>query len=185
MAKGDAGKVKREPISKKVRFDVFKRDCFICQYCGKTPPLVILEIDHIHPVSKGGNNNADNLLTACFDCNRGKAAGLLTVSPQTVADKAIILAEKEEQLKQFDKLLKLKRKREDKQIDEIQNIFSSVFINREFTASFRESIRKSFIPFLNHQELLDSMAVSCQRMSKDEKAIKYFCGICWNKRRGE
>ena len=63
---------KRKSISKKVRFEVFKRDKFTCQYCGKSAPDVVLEVDHIKPVSKGGNNSMLNLVTACFECNRGK-----------------------------------------------------------------------------------------------------------------
>ncbi len=62
----------RKSISKKLRFEVFKRDSFICQYCGKVAPNVILEVDHIEPVSKGGSNDLLNLITSCFDCNRGK-----------------------------------------------------------------------------------------------------------------
>ena len=43
-------------ISKKLRFEVFKRDGFQCQYCGKTPPAITLEIDHINPKSKRGQD---------------------------------------------------------------------------------------------------------------------------------
>lgn len=63
----------RKSITKTVRFEVFKRDSFTCQYCGNAAPNVILEIDHINPVSKGGKNNIINLITSCFDCNRGKS----------------------------------------------------------------------------------------------------------------
>ena len=45
---------KRKPISKKLRFEVFKRDSFTCQYCGKSAPDVVLHIDHIKPVKEGG-----------------------------------------------------------------------------------------------------------------------------------
>ena len=65
---------KRKAISKKHRFEVLKRDSFTCQYCGKQPPETILEIDHIKPVAKGGDNSLLNLVTACVDCNRGKSA---------------------------------------------------------------------------------------------------------------
>ena len=34
---------------------------------------VLLEIDHIHPVSKGGTNDITNLITACQGCNSGKS----------------------------------------------------------------------------------------------------------------
>lgn len=56
----------------KTRFEVFKRDGFICQYCGRRPPEVILEADHIVPKSKGGTDIIENLITACYECNRGK-----------------------------------------------------------------------------------------------------------------
>jgi hypothetical protein len=62
----------RTAISKKLRFEVFKRDSFTCQYCGKSAPDVVLHIDHIKPVSKDGDNEITNLITSCFDCNMGK-----------------------------------------------------------------------------------------------------------------
>jgi hypothetical protein len=65
-------KTKRIGLSKKIRFEVFKRDKFCCSFCGKSAPDVILEVDHLKPVSKGGKNDILNLVTACFDCNRGK-----------------------------------------------------------------------------------------------------------------
>lgn len=60
---------KRKTITKKLRFEVFKRDNFTCQYCGRMAPDVILEIEHVNPVSKGGDNNILNLVTSCQDCN--------------------------------------------------------------------------------------------------------------------
>jgi len=63
---------KRKAISKKSRFEVFKRDSFKCQYCGQSSPDVILHVDHIKPVSKGGDNSIINLITACQGCNSGK-----------------------------------------------------------------------------------------------------------------
>ena len=61
-------------ISKRLRFDIFKRDSFTCQYCGRTPPEVRLEVDHIDPRAAGGTNDQINLITACFECNSGKSA---------------------------------------------------------------------------------------------------------------
>lgn len=60
-------------ISAKTRFKTFLRDKFTCQYCGRSSPEVILEIDHVLPVSKGGTDKDDNLVTACRECNKGKA----------------------------------------------------------------------------------------------------------------
>lgn len=58
----------RTPIPKKLRFEVFKRDSFKCQYCGKSAPEVVLHVDHIKPVAEGGTNEITNLITACADC---------------------------------------------------------------------------------------------------------------------
>jgi hypothetical protein len=61
-----------------LRFQVLKRDNHTCIYCGGKPPNVVLEVDHINPRSKGGATNLSNLVTSCFNCNRGKRDTLLT-----------------------------------------------------------------------------------------------------------
>ena len=78
---------RREYISKKTRFEVFKRDGFKCQYCGKSAPDVILHLDHIVPVCKGGGSDILNLVTSCADCNQGKSGREL--SDSTVVAKQI------------------------------------------------------------------------------------------------
>ena len=55
---------------KHISAEVFLRDKFICNYCGKTGGL--LEVDHINPISLGGTNEIVNLVTACRKCNRQK-----------------------------------------------------------------------------------------------------------------
>lgn len=72
----NTSKTGRTAISKSLRYDIFNRDRFTCQYCGRQPPEVILNIDHIIPVSKGGTNDPENLRTSCFACNSGKKAKL-------------------------------------------------------------------------------------------------------------
>lgn len=65
----------RKNINNSLRYDIMKRDNFKCQYCGASPAKdsdVELQIDHIIPVSKGGDNSIDNLKTICNHCNIGK-----------------------------------------------------------------------------------------------------------------
>ena len=174
----------RESISKKLRFDVFKRDGFQCQYCGSTPPSVVLEIDHIHPVSKGGKGQEDNLITSCFDCNRGKAAGLLTVAPQSVADKAAILAEKMAQLQAFQALQHEKWIKEEISINQVEDAFQVFFPDICFMPRFRESVRR-FLQKMTVYEVSHAMNTACSKMYGYEKALKYFCGICWNIIKGD
>lgn len=64
---------KRKSLSNRIRFEVFKRDSFKCQYCGSSSPDVVLEVDHIVPVAKGGTNELLNLVTSCWACNSGKS----------------------------------------------------------------------------------------------------------------
>ncbi len=91
---------KRKAMSKKVRFEVFKRDSFICQYCGQSAPDVVLHVDHIQPVSKGGDNDLMNLITSCQACNSGKSDRLLTDTTSIDKQKAQLdeLNEKRQQL---------------------------------------------------------------------------------------
>lgn len=75
----------RKSLSKKIRFEVFKRDAFTCQYCGRKAPDVLLQCDHIVPVAKGGVDDLLNLTTSCADCNSGKSDREL--SDSSVIDK--------------------------------------------------------------------------------------------------
>lgn len=68
----------RKMGKRRLRFEIFKRDEFTCQYCGRKAPEVQLEIDHIIPKSQGGKDTKDNLITACSDCNQGKRDILLS-----------------------------------------------------------------------------------------------------------
>lgn len=92
--------VKRKPLSKKLRFEVFKRDLFTCQYCGRKAPDVVLHVDHINPVKRGGKNDIMNLVTSCMDCNLGK--GAKTLSEQSTVERqrkqAEMLAHRREQI---------------------------------------------------------------------------------------
>jgi len=91
----------RKAISKRIRFEVFKRDGFKCQYCGAQAPEAILEVDHINPVSKGGDNDIMNLVTACRACNAGKSNIPLSDDAALQKQRAMLdeLAERREQLK--------------------------------------------------------------------------------------
>src|SRR5258708_11812010 len=48
---------------------------------SKQSPEAILEVDHIHPESQGGLTELENLVTSCFECNRGKGARLFSSLP--------------------------------------------------------------------------------------------------------
>lgn len=93
--------------SVRMRFEVFKRDAFTCRYCGKKSPDVVLEVDHIVPVCEGGSDDEMNLVTSCWDCNRGKAGIPLStiMTGEDPHDRAIELLERQRQLDEYNRIL--------------------------------------------------------------------------------
>lgn len=69
-------KEQRTLMTKKLREFIKSRDNFTCCNCGNSvyiEPNLLLEIDHIIPVAKGGRTVEDNLQTLCWKCNRAKS----------------------------------------------------------------------------------------------------------------
>lgn len=170
---------KRKAISKKTRFEVFKRDNFTCQYCGKTPPDVMLEIDHLKPVSKNGSDNINNLITACFDCNRGKSNIEINRIPNSLQENYEILHERQEQLKEYQKIIAAIERNYVKNIERVNTIFNDWFADQGLTDKFKRTTVKLFLKKLPHNKVFDAMDIACSKIHKPDQAIKYFCGICW------
>ena len=74
-------KDQRALMTSKLRDFIKKRDNFTCCNCGNSThiePNLLLEIDHIIPVSKGGYTTEENLQTLCWKCNRAKSNKLMS-----------------------------------------------------------------------------------------------------------
>jgi hypothetical protein len=167
--------------SNKVRFEVFKRDKFQCQYCGRTPPGIVLELDHIMPRSKGGKDIVENYLTSCFQCNRGKGKKLLTDLPKSMDTKLAELKEKRLQLKEFNRFLQHRENSINSQIDELESQFTKQFENYSFNDTFRNGSLKRLCYCLPAIKIQEALAIAISHFPEDkERTILYFCGICWN-----
>jgi len=59
------------PERKLTRLEIFNRDKYTCQYCGKETRQ--LTLDHVIPRYKGGEHTWENVVSACISCNRRKA----------------------------------------------------------------------------------------------------------------
>lgn len=73
-------KGQRQLMTKKLREEIKARDNYTCKCCNvsvKDEPHLLLEIDHIIPISKGGLTTPDNLQTLCWKCNRTKGSKIL------------------------------------------------------------------------------------------------------------
>ena len=74
-------KEQRALMTVKLRTHIKERDNYTCCQCGNSvhaEPNLLLEVDHIIPVAKGGLTQEDNLQTLCWKCNRSKGAKLIT-----------------------------------------------------------------------------------------------------------
>ena len=75
------------PRRKLTRLEIFHRDQFTCQYCGKQTSQ--LTLDHVIPRYRGGEHLWENVVSACIPCNRRKAgrtpaeAGMRLLRPPT------------------------------------------------------------------------------------------------------
>jgi len=68
----DFPKYRRAVIDIHVRIGIFRRDGYCCKHCGEQFSRNQLELDHIKPISTGGDDSIENLQTLCRTCNRKK-----------------------------------------------------------------------------------------------------------------
>jgi hypothetical protein len=53
---------------------LFRRDAYLCLYCGARFPYSQLSRDHVTPFSRGGHDTWSNVISACRRCNNAKAS---------------------------------------------------------------------------------------------------------------
>ena len=178
----------RQPLPQKLRFEVFKRDGFRCMYCGRTPPTVVLAIDHVIPVARGGDNEPDNLVVACYDCNLGKGAVPLQSVPPTMQEAIEERAERASQMASYSALLMELRDRENETIQGVGVYYYDTLNGAKGALTFGPGhvphIRR-FLQSLPAPELLDAIDITARNQEKldydEAREWRYFCGICWRK----
>ena len=75
------------PRVKLTRREVFARDGYACQYCGRQSND--LTLDHVVPRHRGGTHTWDNLVTACKTCNHRKGGKLLDEAKLRLAHRPV------------------------------------------------------------------------------------------------
>lgn len=184
----------RKQISKKLRFEVFKRDAFKCQYCGKSSPDVVLEVDHINPVANGGTNDILNLITACYECNHGKSARLLSENSMLEKQKKQLeaLNDRREQLRLMTQWKEELLKMDEQQVDVIDNLLSDKTNN-----SFNEHGRRECLNLIKKNGfsiVFDAMVAAIRQYVVEKngecdqdsvnKAVKMYPRICIHLKNG-
>ncbi len=167
-------------ITPKIRFEVFKRDDFTCRYCGRKTPQVVLEVDHIVPVSKGGGNDIDNLVTSCWECNRGKGATLLTEMDNelNLHIKTILTLEREIQLAEYNEAKRRQREREDSEIDELLGYWDKL-ANGHARQLPNSTLLRRYLRYISAEDIKDYMEIAMSKCG-DYHGCSYLFGILRN-----
>ncbi len=174
---------RRKPLSRKVRFEVFKRDLFTCQYCGRKSPDVVLNVDHIEPVSKGGTNELLNLVTSCFDCNQGKKARRIGDSTELEVQRKQLelIQERRNQLKM------LKEWRDECNTLEMEMLtLVKEAVELEFNRSLNEIGERKFTKYIKKfglQEVLECIRIASESYDEVETGLGMVPGIAVNRER--
>lgn len=180
------------PVSKKTRFEAFKRDKFTCQYCGRRPPDVTLEADHIVPVCEDGPDDLENITTSCDTCNRGKSGNPLdNVAPALDEMQQLeALQEMAERRRAIERGIQERtalQKTEEAAIDKLEDWGVELFGEEWIQYASRNSLR-TFLRKLDIQKIADAMEITSERLNHLHHSPnyhwKYFCGVCWKEIKG-
>ena len=157
----------REVIPKRLRLEVFKRDSFKCQYCGRSAPEVLLHVDHLTPVAAGGTTDLLNLITSCESCNLGKGDRLLS-DQSAVAKSRVQLEELQARREQLEMMLEWReglRDLADETVDGICSYWQDLTPGWSVSDNGRTNVKKWLHKF-DVEEVLSAMDVAAVQYLK-------------------
>lgn len=168
-------------VSKRLRYEVMRRDGHTCRYCGATTADAKLTIDHVKPVALGGTDEPENLVTACADCNGGKSSS----SPDAalvadVADDALRWKQAQDYAME---MWRCEHSRIEAAINEFESHWGDwktgtmpVPMDPDWRGSVDAWLKRGFTEW----DLIDMIptAMRKQDVSPHDK-WRYFCGIVW------
>lgn len=169
-------------VSKRLRFEVLRRDGFACRYCGAKAAESELTIDHVQPVALGGEDVAENLVAACPDCNAGKAA----IQPDQemvdgVADDALRWAKAMEEAAA---IKAAERKEIDAYARRLKRAWNKWRMDEghgdpfPLPTAWRESAEQFRNAGLEPKEVERLIEVAMTKAYLSDR-WRYFCGCCW------
>jgi hypothetical protein len=169
---------KRKPISKGKRFEIFTRDGFRCRYCGDSSSEKTLVIDHVIPVSKGGTNDDDNLVTSCDSCNAGKSAKMLKSEEVPEDVKLRIAQERNEMIK-----LAKQARQASRAINRLRQEITNFYCSQKKTESISVQALNTLTSLTRQHGVdlvFDWIICAIDRIGQyetDNNTIRYICGI--------
>ena len=172
-------------VSKRLRFEILRRDNHACRYCGATAPDVALTVDHVVPTALGGTDEPTNLVTACAPCNSGKSS--VPADATIVADVAADALRWAAAMRYAADLAAAERDR----LIEIEKAFwefwdDAKYYNRSYSEWLPDdwygSVHRWLKAGLTKEDLLEGSHITIYRRNKKptyDEAWKYFCGVMW------
>lgn len=168
-------------VSKRLRFEILRRDNHACRYCGATAPDVALTVDHVVPTTLGGGDEPANLVTACAPCNSGKSA---TTPDATIVDDVAADA-----LRWARAIERAAEMQERERIAEDSYVYGFVEVWESYggpgdamplPADFAQSIQTFRRAGLTGMEVERAIrSAMAARHVPHGRVWRYFCGICW------
>lgn len=175
-------------LSKKLRFKIFTRDGFTCQYCGRNPidHEVVLEVDHSLSKKDKGTNDEDNLVTSCFDCNRGKSKSSIILSKKIdIKQKLKNAKDQLEQVKGMSKLVKLKREIDSSKLEWVDDFVGCY--SESLQVKMKKIVKKELGYGTEISVLQECMEITFDKFCDQDNFYtndfaKYFYGVLRNRK---
>lgn len=167
-------------VSKRLRFEVFRRDNHTCRYCGGHAPDATLTIDHVVPVTLGGSDEPTNLVTACTGCNSGKSS--VPAGAALVADVAQDALRWSAAMLRAAELEQESRDRLEDQVTAFLDRWTKV--NPQWAwpdAGWEETIEQFLTLGLTSSDLDRATNIAVSSKVPQRSRWRYFCGVCWRK----
>lgn len=184
-------------VTKRLRFEVLRRDGFRCYYCGHTAAEAELRVDHVIPEALGGTDEPTNLVTACEPCNSGKSSVQL--------DGPTVAAVSNDALRWADAIREVAQRRQEERIElwswfnmiwcrEVETLISQPSSRDEAgweawerhpknpptPATWIDSVSAFITAGLSRPAIERLVAVALHSHVATRDKWRYFCGCCWN-----
>lgn len=165
-------------ISKRLRFEILRRDAFTCRYCGSGANLTV---DHVVPTALGGSDEPENLTTACADCNSGKSA--------TPPDAPLVADVAQDALRWSRAMQRAVESMaaEAARVEEDGDAFADLWMTHmpsfcDLPVDFDTTVERLRVAGLSKDEILGAVKIAAgANHVPRRKRFNYFAGICWNK----
>lgn len=162
-------------VSKRLRFEILRRDNRQCRYCGARAPETPLTVDHVIPTTLGGTDSPANLVAACRDCNGGKSS-VPSGAPlvEDLASDALRWAEAMQRAAQ------IMAAHDDARAGIYAEIESRWYTGR-LPGDWTDTIDRFIDAGLPSEVILRMVRIAQNKRGEMGYRWSYFCGCCWNR----